>query len=106
MSDKEKNMGNVQGAGAARGEPRAFEGVAAREKTWDECGIEEKVGRLRDVLRYIETMAQHTLDNMKRLDSQFEQHAHDGQDRVMVKLGRERAEPPLGYLRGRDSRLD
>lgn len=60
--------------------------MAAREKRWDECGLEEKVERLRRQLmqqRNVAEAAYRTADEAKRVASE---HQHGQYGSVMVPV--------------------
>lgn len=56
--------------------------VAGRERTWDECGIEEKIGRLRRVIHELRWV----VDDMLRRTRYFEEHRHDHSGQIVVPL--------------------
>lgn len=64
----------------------AAEATVAREKNWSELGIEEKVERLRRVLRRVEHLSSNNALDLGRIDSQFQAHAHAADGTAMVRL--------------------
>lgn len=67
----------------------------ARSQSWDECGIEEKVERLRREVQNLRW----GLNDMRRRTAHFEQHEHNAKGEVVVPL-RERG--GQGEASGRD----
>lgn len=49
---------------------------AGRAKRWEECPIEEKINRLRIVLRDIESGLSQLYRDIERVQSQFANHEH------------------------------
>ncbi len=63
--------------------------MAKREKTWDECGIEEKVERLRQQLRNHRDMSGHTYRRASEAHDLAQNHQHSPTGEVL-KPARER----------------
>lgn len=57
-------------------------GMASREKTWDECGIEEKVERLRRELR----SQGFGLQRAQRDAANFREHEHNVHGEIVIPL--------------------
>ena len=55
---------------------------AHRDKTWDECGIEEKVERLRRELMGWRWQ----ITDLRRRTETFENHQHDSRGEIVVPL--------------------
>jgi hypothetical protein len=53
-----------------------------RDKRWDECGIEEKVERLRQELRGFRWWR----DQVERRTQHFEEHQHDAFGNIVIPL--------------------
>lgn len=51
--------------------------MAKRDKTWDECGIEEKVERLRMMLMRTRESAQYAAKNASAANDLAERHQHN-----------------------------
>jgi hypothetical protein len=55
----------------------ANESMAKREKTWDECGIEEKVERIRHQLRQLRDMSQYVARTASEAKEIAVSHQHN-----------------------------
>lgn len=58
-------------------------GLASREKYWSELSIEEKIGRMRQIVRSQREQLQHLDRIVSGLMAKFEAHSHDAQ-RVLI----------------------
>lgn len=76
------------------------DGMAAREKTWDELGLEGKVERMRNVLRAHEHRLQDTGQLVIEAHELAHDHSHDPLGRV-VKLAKDAANKIRGIAGGR-----
>ncbi len=63
-------------------EAKMIRAARAENKPWDECGIEEKVERLRGALRDLRW----GLNDVRRRTAHFENHQHDALGQIVVPL--------------------
>ena len=80
------------------------EGAPSTMKSWNDCGIEEKVERLRDALRgqrdaagFLNSFFERVAGDIERLGD----HSHDALGRVVVGF---RGAHARGYMAGESSR--
>lgn len=97
----EREQGQVDRAKTATG--LSLEGGPAREKRWDECGIEEKVERLRRVLR----VTSHTAEQAAKLAHKSAEiaslHEHGGDGKPVMPIARDPWNNQAQSLAGGDS---
>lgn len=63
-----------------------FESAAKREKTWDECGIEERLERLRQQQRGTVRIQQDVIRNLRERVDMLERHQHNSLGEVLVSV--------------------
>lgn len=73
--------------------------MACRDKTWNELGLEEKVERLRNVLRNVNGIAQNALDLAHAGKQLAEEHVHSPTGQVFKPVygGANILAQPSGY---------
>ena len=70
------DVASTKAAGPVLG-PLSSPGREMREKTWDECGIEEKVERLRRVLQQQQHMVRAAWNTASAAENLARQHQHN-----------------------------
>ena len=76
------------------------EGMARRDKTWDELDGEEQVTRLRNVLRGVEHQLQRQMEAINNINATISKlsrhtHAQDGSACIPLQNG---IDYPIGYI--------
>jgi hypothetical protein len=85
MEDEKVNYSNAAQLGQKTPQEGRVTG-AARERRWHECGLEEKVERLRNILRHDIRIAGQTLNLLSRDVRLLSEHTHDGRGQIAVPM--------------------